>query len=125
MNAGATLTDAKIKASNDSTVIGNQPRRQAKFVYQLSPSYQFGSFDIGAALVGTGKSFGDDGNTITMPAYTIVNAFASYQLNTKTQLSVSANNLFNTLAYTEIEGDGHAARALNGRTVRATVKFEF
>ena len=125
LNAGATLTDAKIKASNDGTVVGKQPRRQAKFVYQLSPSYQFGSFDIGAALVGTGKSFGDDGNTITLPAYTIVNAFASYQLNDKTQLSLSANNLFNTLAYTEIEGDGHAARALNGRTVRATVKFEF
>ncbi len=125
LNAGATLTDAKIKASNDGAVVGKQPRRQAKFVYQLSPSYQFGSFDIGAALVGTGKSFGDDGNTITMPAYTIVNAFASYQLNDKTQLSLSANNVFNTLAYTEIEGDGHAARALNGRTVRATVKFEF
>ena len=123
--AGATLTDAKIKSSNDASIVGKQPRRQAKFVYQLSPSYQVGNLDVGAALIGTGKSYGDDGDTITMPAYTIVNAFVSYQLNPKTQLSLSANNLFNALAYTEIEGDGHAARALTGRTVRATVKFEF
>ena len=40
-------------------------------------------------------------------------------------MSVQANNLFNALAYTEIEGDGHAARALNGRSLRATLKFDF
>ncbi len=123
--AGATFTDAKIKASNDATVVGKQPRRQAKFVYQLAPSYSFGSVEVGAALVGSGKAFGDDQNFITMPAYTVVNAFVYYQLNEKAQISVSANNLFNTLAYTEIEGDGHAARALNGRTVRATLKYNF
>jgi len=123
--AGATFTDAKIKASNDATTVGKKPRRQADFVYQLSPSYSFGAVDVGAALIGSGKSYGDDANTITMPAYTIVNAFVNYQFNDKLQLSLSANNLFNTLAYTEIESDGHAARAFNGRTVRASLKYSF
>ena len=123
--AGVTFTDAKIAASNDASTVGKQPRRQAKFVYQLSPSYSFGAVDVGAALIGSGKSFGDDQNLITMPAYTVVNAFVNYQLSERSQLSLSANNLFNALAYTEIEGDGHAARALNGRTVRATFKYSF
>lgn len=125
ISGGATFTDATITGSNDASIVGKQPRRQAKVVYQLSPSYQLGALDIGASLVGSGKSYGDDGNTITMPGYTVVNAFASYQLSASTQLSLMANNLFNTLAYTEIEGDGHAARALNGRSVRATLRMSF
>lgn len=123
--AGATFTDAKIKASNDTPTVGKKPRRQADFVYQLSPSYSFGSVDVGAALIGSGKSYGDDANTITMPGYTIVNAFVNYQFNDKLQVSLSANNLFNALAYSEIEGDGHAARAFNGRNLRASLKYSF
>jgi outer membrane receptor protein involved in Fe transport len=80
---------------------------------------------VGAALVGSGKSYGDDANTITMKGYTLVNAFVNVPLGDKAQLSLSANNLFNTLAYTEIEGDGHAARAFNGRSLRATLKYNF
>ncbi len=122
---GMTLTNAKITASTDATTIGKKPRRQADVVWQLAPVYSFGNYEVGASLVGTSKSFGDDGNTITLPAYTTVNAFGSVQLGTKATVSLGVNNLFNTLAYTEVEGDGHAARALNGRTVKATLKYAF
>ena len=105
--------------------MGKTPRRQARLVWQLSPSYVMGPLEFGASLVGSGKSYGDDQNTITMRGYTVVNGFLSYQINPKTTVSVQANNLFNALAYTEIEGDGHAARALNGRSLRATLKFDF
>jgi len=125
VSGGATFTDAKIKASNDATIVGKKPRRQADFVYQIAPSYAWGDLEVGAAFVGSGKSYGDDANTIRMKGYTLVNAFVNYQISTKALLSVSANNLFDTLAYTEIEGDGHAARAFNGRTVRATLKYSF
>ncbi|MFG6448309.1 TonB-dependent siderophore receptor [Roseateles sp. BYS180W] len=122
---GATLTHARISAANDATLVDKQPRRQAKFTWQLSPSYSWGDVELGLGLIGSGKSYGDDANTITMKGYTVVNAFANYQINDKTQLSISANNAFNALAYTEIEGDGHAARALNGRTLRLGLKYEF
>ena len=125
LSGGATFTHASISDSNDASTVGRMPRRQARVVWQLSPSYTMGPLEIGASLVGSGKSYGDDQNTITMPGYTVVNAFLSYQLNGKTTLSLQANNLFNALAFTEIEGDGHAARALNGRSVRATLKFDF
>jgi len=123
--AGSTFTKAKITASNDAKTVGNRPRRQAELVYQLAPSYSFGPVEVGAAVIGTGKSWGDDANTITQPGFTVLNAFVNYQVNDKLGLSVSANNLTNTIGYTEVEGDGHAARSINGRTVKASVKYTF
>jgi outer membrane receptor protein involved in Fe transport len=125
VNGGLTYTRARIKGSNDATVVGNTPRRQADVVWQLTPGYSMAAFDVGASLVGTTKSFGDDGNTITMPGFVVVNPYVSYQFTPKVSLSVSANNVFNTVGYTEIEGDGHAARSVNGRSFRATVKYLF
>jgi hypothetical protein len=47
-------------------------------------------------------------------------------------LSLSLNNAFNKLAYTEAEGQGnleanplYIARALNGRSAKATLKYSF
>ncbi len=125
IGGGGTFTKAKIKASNDATVVGNKPRRQADFVWQLTPGYTIASFDVGAAIVGTTKSFGDDQNTITMPGFTVVNPYVSYRFNDRTTVSLAANNVFNTLGYTEIEGDGHAARSINGRSFKATLKYQF
>lgn len=122
---GLTYTDAKITAANDPGVVGNRPRRQAKIVYQLSPSYTFGKFNIGASLVGTGKSFGDDGNTITLKGFAVLNAFANYEVWKNLTLGVGVNNLTNKVGYTEVEGDGHAARSINGRTVKATLRYTF
>jgi outer membrane receptor protein involved in Fe transport len=125
INGGVTYTKAEITAGNDATTIGKKPRRQADFVYQVLPSYSFGDFEFGAAFVGTTAMYGDDGNTITMPAYVITNAYAKYQITPKFSLGVSANNLFDKLGYTEIEGDGHAARAVDGRAVKASLKYSF
>jgi outer membrane receptor protein involved in Fe transport len=125
LNGGATFTRARISASNTASQVGNKPRRQADLVWQLAPSFTFGPVDVGASIVGTTKSFGDDDNKITMPGYTVINAFANYQISSTAQLGLGVNNLANTLGYTEVEGDGHAARAVNGRSVRATLKYSF
>ena len=122
---GLTLTSAKITDSNDATTIGKKPRRQADVVYQFAPSYTFGAFELGAAVIGTGASWGDDANTIRMPGYTVVNAFASWNVNDRTSVGVSVNNLNNAIGYTEVEGDGHAARSINGRTAKLAMKYTF
>jgi len=122
---GATWTNAKISDSNDASTIGKKPRRQADFVYQIAPSLSLDRWEIGAAIVGTGDSYGDDGNTITMAGFNTVNLFASYQFSPKIQISARVNNMFNTLGYTEIEGDGHAARAVNGRSANVQLKYTF
>jgi outer membrane receptor protein involved in Fe transport len=122
---GATFTNAKIKAAEDASIVGKKPRRQADFVYQLTPSYSIGDVTLGASIIGTSKSWGDDGNTITLPAYAVLNAFVNYQAMTNLQIGLGVNNLTNAIGYTEIEGDGHAARSINGRTVKATLKYSF
>ncbi len=125
LNGGVTYTKAKITDSLNAAEIGKTPRRQADFVYSLSPSYRVGNLEFGAAFIGSSKAYGDDGNTITMPSYMITNLFASYQLTKDFVASVSVNNAFNKLAYTEIEGDGHAARALAGRSAKVSLKYNF
>jgi outer membrane receptor for ferric coprogen and ferric-rhodotorulic acid len=60
-----------------------------------------------------------------MPAYRVVHAFVKYQVNPQTVVSLTANNLFNKLGYTEVEGDGHAARAITGRAVKASLSYSF
>lgn len=122
---GLTLTKAKIVASNDAATVGKKPRRQADMVFQLAPSYTFGAFELGATVIGTGKSYGNDANTITMPAYTVINGFASWHVGERTDVSLTVNNLNNAIGYTEIEGDGHAARAINGRTAKLSLKYSF
>ncbi len=125
LGGGLTLTDAEITASNDASVVGKTPRRQARVVYQLTPSYNAGPFSVGASLIGTGKSFGNDGNTIVMKGYTVVNAFVNYQAMKNLVVGLGVNNLGNATGYTEVEGDGHAARSINGRTVKATLRYTF
>ena len=125
LNGGLTLTNAEIVGANDKSIIGKTPRRQARTVYQLTPTYNMGDVTLGASWIGTSKSWGDDANTLTLPSFSVVNAFVNYQLNERVKLSLNANNLFNKIGYTEVEGDGHAARSINGRTVKATLTYSF
>jgi outer membrane receptor protein involved in Fe transport len=130
INGGATLTNAKITTAGANN--GHKPRRQADFIYQVTPNYTIGPFEIGASVVGTTKSFAQNDNQVVLPAYVVVNPYASYQLSDKLSLSLSVNNVFDKLAYTEAEPQGnltnnplYIARALNGRTTKATLKYSF
>lgn len=123
INVGATVTDAEIDQAESSQLNGNQPRRQAKWLYQVVPSYAVGNIRFGTAVIGSTDAWGNDENTIKMQGYTVVNAFVNYHLDERSTLSLSANNLTNKLAYTEVEADGHAARALSGRSVIAGFRY--
>ena len=130
VNGGATWTRAKITTPGANN--GNKPRRQADLVYQVTPNYTLGAFEFGASIVGTTKSYAQNDNQVVLPAYLVVNPYASYQLSDKLSLSVSVNNVFDKLAYTEAEGQGnltnnplYVARALNGRSAKATLRYSF
>jgi outer membrane receptor protein involved in Fe transport len=128
INGGLTLTDAEVTSSNNAAYVGKAPNRQAKAIYQLSPTYKFGDTTVGAAVIGTSGS--KDAQTVsgleaTLPAYTYVNAFAAHELNKSTTLTLSVNNLTNTLGYTEVNNERSAARSITGRTVKVGVKYNF
>lgn len=129
--ASGTYTNAKITASNDATVIGKHPRRQAEFTYKLTPSYTMDMFTVGASVIGTTASFAQDSNQLKLPAFTQVNAFIAVRPLERVQVSLNANNLFDVAGYTEAEEGSIPAngivraRSINGRTISAAVKFDF
>ncbi len=125
---GFTYTDAEISKSSNASIVGKTPRRQAKIVYQLSPSYSMGPFSIGASLIGTSASRDDGPNgalSIQLPAYQVLNAYAGYQLAERATLTLSVNNLLDKIGYTESNDGRGAARSINGRAIKATLGYEF
>lgn len=124
LSAGLTYTDAKIVSANDPTIVNNQPHRLAKYIYQVTPSYRLGDFTVGGSVIGTAKSFGDDQNTIIQPGFETVNFFTNYQIDPHASISLSANNVFNKIGWTEYDS-GQGARSINGRTVRVALKYTF
>jgi catecholate siderophore receptor len=128
LNAGVTYTDATVKSSTNAAIVGKTPKRQAKFVYQFMPSYAIGDLLVGGSIVGTSDSKDDSPAgpvTVTLPGYTAVNLFANYQLTPTVLLMLGINNVTNTIGYTEANDGRGAARSINGRTSRATVKVTF
>ena len=132
VRGGATYTDSKItKDAITPADVGNMPQRQAKFVWQLSPSYRFGPITVGATMIGTTKSYASNPNSLIMPGYTQVNAFARYDINERMSVSLQADNLFDTIGLTEIDqspgavqGNGlNTARSILGRTVYASWRY--
>jgi len=128
LNGGVTLTDAEVTKSNNAAYVGKTPNRQAKVIYQLSPTYKMDSTTFGATIVGTSSS--KDAQTVsgleaTLPAYTYANVFVAHDLNKATTVSLSVNNLTNTLGYTEVNNERSAARSITGRTVKVGLKYNF
>jgi catecholate siderophore receptor len=128
LQAGATYTDAEVTRSSNAALVGKAPKRQAKLVYQLTPSVTLGEALVGASIVGT-TAAKDDGPSapvsITLPAFVAVNAFASYNLTQDATVSLSVNNLFNAIGYTESNDGRGAARSINGRTAKLSLKYNF
>lgn len=126
---GATLTDAKITSGANE---GKTPRRQAKLVYQISPTWSSGPLEIGGALIGTTKSYAQNDNVVELPAFAVVNAFVNYEIIKNATISLGVNNLFDKVGYTEAEPQNnlgsnplYIARSINGRSVKATLKYQF
>ena len=82
--------------------------------------------------MGTTQSYAQDDNVVILPGFATVNAFANYEIAKGAVLSLGVNNLFNTLGYTEAEGQNnlgnnplYIARAVNGRSAKLSLKYSF
>jgi len=131
INGSVTYTKSEIDGGDN---LGNKPRRQADFVYNIAPMYSFGASKqhlLGITILGTSESFAQDDNDLVMPGYAYVNAVARVSLTKGLSLSVNANNLFDTIGVTEVEGNGNiagglaAARTISGRSSTMTLQYSF
>lgn len=139
LSGSFTYTDAKVTNFSNPAFIGNTPRRQADFIYNIAPSVQFYPVEVGFNIVGTTKSFGGFNNVSIQPGYATVGAFVNFDVTDNVRLSLNANNLFNATGVTEVEddqgrifdtnGDGRpdiaVARSIAQRTVSAKMSVRF
>ncbi|MBY9063739.1 TonB-dependent receptor [Sphingomonas yunnanensis] len=132
LTAAGTYTDAKIKRdATDATLDGNRPQRQAAFVYQATPQLDFGRVSFGANVIGTTSSYTQPINDLKMPAYTQVNGFLLVRAAENVSFNLNANNIFDVKGITEAEDASIPAnglvraRSINGRTIAASVRFDF
>lgn len=131
LSAGVTWTDAEIVDALDAATIGNTPRRQADFVYQATAQYEADLFTLGANIVGTTDSFTQDNNQLELPAFAQINAFLAFRPIDRIEVGLNAQNLFDVTGFTEAEEGSIPAngivraRSIAGRTILATVRFDF
>ncbi len=134
VTAGATYTNAEISSDAlNADVVGNTPRRQAKFVYQASASYFGERFNAGINLIGTTKAYAQDSNELIFPAYNQVNLSAGYELAEGLSLNLNINNIFDAIGVTESEEGSIVentsniirARSINGRSSTLALKYMF
>jgi outer membrane receptor protein involved in Fe transport len=126
VNLGLTYTDSKVLASGNTSLVGQPENRQPKVSYNLGAGYSASRFDAGLEFVGASSSTETDNAAPNnkLPAYMLVNGHFDYHLTPDTVVSLGGYNLFNKLAYTELDGTT-SARALNGRTVKLSLKYSF
>lgn len=130
IRGGATLTKANITSGTDSL---NTPRRQAGVIYSLMPTYATNRYSVGLTIYGTTKSYAQNGNSLVMPGYAVINAFARVNVAEGLYIGLNANNLLNAMGVTESEEgsitEGQTnyvrARSIAGRTANLTVGFSF
>jgi len=127
-----TWTDAEISSDAfNPAIVGNTPRRQADYIFTITPQYEADEFLIGATFQGSDEFFVQDNNDLKQDAYVITNLFATYYVTDEFSVSVNVNNLTNEFVITESEegsaqvGDIIRARAMNGRTTNVSVKYQF
>jgi outer membrane receptor protein involved in Fe transport len=128
----ATWTRAEITEDRIGGIFtGRDPRHQPDWVLVAVPQLDFGKIALGANIVTITGSFAQDSNQLTMPGFTEVGAFIEARPADNLRLSVTAQNLFDTLGIFEVNqsnvpanGIGFA-RAANGRTVQASLALSF
>jgi outer membrane receptor protein involved in Fe transport len=128
----ATYTRARIGEDRlNPALTGKEPRHQPDWVLVAVPQVDLGNIAAGANIVTITGSYAQDSNQLRMPGFTTVGVFAEFQPAENLQLTISAQNLFNTLGIFEVNqasvpanGIGFA-RAANGRTVQASLRLSF
>lgn len=126
-----TLTDAEITRTADGSNVGNVPRRQADYFFNITPSYSTDDWNVGLNFVGTDEVFIQDVNQTKFDAYTVSNLFATWYVTDNFSISLNANNVFNQEGFTEGEegaaavGDIVRIRSINGRTTSVNVRYAF
>ena len=131
VRGSVTFTDAEITRTASGDNVGNTPRRQADYIFNITPFYNANNWEAGLNFVGSDEVFVQDSNDLKFDSYVVTTLFANWYVNDNFSVSLNANNLFDEEAFTEGEegaptaGDIVRIRPINGRTTSVTVRYDF
>ena len=131
IRGSVTLTDAEIVKTASGDNVGNKPRRQADYFFNITPSYTADNWDIGLNFVGTDEVFVQDNNDLKFDSYVVTNMFVNYYVNDNFSVSLNSNNLFDEEGFTEgeegsaVSGDLIRVRPINGQTTSLSLRYNF
>ncbi len=128
LRGNLTITDSELANTANA---GNTSRRQAPYTFNINPYYVGDDYDVGLNVFSTGDAPVQDDNAFDLPAYTTVGAYVNYKVYDGLTVSLNANNLLDEEGFTEGEegapsiGEFVRFRPINGRTISATVRYDF
>jgi len=131
---GGNLTWSDAEIASDLTnpgVVGNTPRRQADFIWTITPDFSTDNFSVGATLQGSTDYFVQDNNSLKQDGYNLIHLYGTWYVTDELALSFNVNNLTDEFVITESEegsansGDIVRARALSGRSTSIGVTYNF
>ncbi len=131
VRGNATFTDSEISGPSTDANLGNTPRRQAPSIFNVNPYFEGEGYDVGFNIFHTAKAPVGNDNQFDLPEYTTVGAYFNYDVRENLGLSFNANNLFDEVGFSEgeesspVAGDFVRFRPINGRTVSATLRYDF
>lgn len=107
----ATLQDPRLRDytyneedENGNLVVvdldGNRVKRIPQILIDFTPSYTVGDFRVRGQWRYTGERYSNNLNTVTLPAFNIFNAGATYSVN-QVEFSLNVSNITNSLGLTE------------------------
>jgi iron complex outermembrane recepter protein len=143
LSAGAALMQSRITQTDQiyseassragETFAGNRFANTPKWQLNAAASYLWAAIGLPqlhtfAAVAHVGQRWGNNGNTISLPAYTVLNAGVRYQLTPTLAASLNINNLLDETYYTAMQGSGDVADQISvgeRRLVRAGFNMQF
>lgn len=112
-NANGTIDQA-----DDVTIdySGNNVPHNPNAMLEISPIYKTGKIDIFATWRYMGEREGNVANAFQLPAFSTINAGVGYQLNKQINISLIANNLFNSTGLMNFFGPNEFGSNSNAAT---------
>ena len=112
LRAGLSLTHARMNGGGASAFLaGLRPAQTPFFVGTLSASWERGGKGAELVVRRVGAQYEDDLNTRVLKGATTLDAFASWPLARRLQLTARAENLTNALVMAGVGADGSVERA--------------
>lgn len=114
LRAGLALLQSRIVANDTTDFVGNRFANTPKQQVSLLASYNWAKFGLSQltsdlGLTHIGQRWGNSGNTISLPGYTLLSLGAAYRVTPETTVRLSIANATDETYYTGMQDSGSRA----------------